>query len=105
MDFIQTQAYSPKRDKNSSPGMDYVMSHRNHLSYPKEDRARSDCDDVQNLLEFVWNKISGKYKTVSAAYRFLDYKGKGKLRKKDFAEGLQKLRVFISKRDVDRVFD
>jgi hypothetical protein len=103
MDFLQSQAYSPKRDKNSSPGMDYVMSHRNHLV--RDERVKSDYDDVQSLLEFVWSKISGKYKTASAAYRFLDYKGKGKLKKKDFAVGLEKLRIFISKSDVDKVFN
>ena len=67
--------------------------------------SRHEEEEIYTLLEFAWSKIQEKHRNVSTAFRFLDYKGKGKLRKSDFAAGLEKMKILLSRPDCDRIFN
>lgn len=96
---------SPVREKNASPGFDFVMQAKISQSRPSEKSFGRGEDDVTALLEFVWQKIQEKHKSLTNAFRFLDHKQKGKIKKSDFAIGLEKMKIHLARADSDRVFN
>lgn len=57
LDFVKQQAISPVREKNASPGFDFVMQTKISQSRPSEKSLGRADEDVNALLEFVWQKI------------------------------------------------
>ena len=96
---------SPVREKNASPGIDFVMQAKISQSRASEKSLHRQDDDVSALLEFVWQKIQEKHKSLTNAFRFLDYKSKGKIKKSDFALGLEKMKILLARADSDRLFN
>jgi Ca2+-binding EF-hand superfamily protein len=56
-------------------------------------------------VEFVWTKVMERHRTSAAAFRSFDAKGKGKLRKSQFVEGFERLRIRLSAEDIDKIWD
>lgn len=96
---------SPVREKNASPGIDFVMQAKISQSRASEKSLHRQDDDVSAMLEFVWQKIQEKHKSLTNAFRFLDYKSKGKIKKSDFALGLEKMKILLARADSDRLFN
>jgi Ca2+-binding EF-hand superfamily protein len=56
---------------------------------------------LQDLLYFIQVKIEERHRNITGAFRFFDYKGKGKIKKSHLITGLDKLRVRLSSDDID----
>jgi len=59
---------------------------------------------METLLEFIWSKVSEKYRTTASAFRYFDTKGRGKVKKMDLVQGCERLRIKLSTQDIDKVF-
>lgn len=60
LDFVAMQVLNPSREKNSSPGMDFVMTNKQKtLAKPSSEKnlVKNEEDEMNHLLEFVWHKI------------------------------------------------
>lgn len=57
------------------------------------------------MLLYVWDRIYERTNyNLSVIFKRLDTKGKGKLRKKDFIDGLHKFNVDLSNADLEEVW-
>ena len=50
------------------------------------------------------NRLFDKYKNQTEVFRFLDVRGKGKIKKQDFIVAMEKLRVSLARDDITAVF-
>jgi len=56
---------------------------------------------LKDLVEFFWVKVYERHRNATAAFRFFDVAGKGKVKKAHVITGLEKLRVRWPASDLD----
>lgn len=57
-------------------------------------------DRGQKVLVYIWRKMQDQLnKNMSQTFKIFDTKNKGKLKKKDFLAGLDKLTITVSQED------
>ena len=60
---------------------------------------------MKQLVELVWTRLQERYKTHTNAFRFLDQRSKGKVKRTDLQQGLEKTRISLSREDVTKIFN
>ena len=60
---------------------------------------------AETIWEFVWSKIEEKFGRIAEAFRFFDIDNNTQLTKKEFREGLERLKIKLSYDDQDRMFN
>ena len=46
-----------------------------------------------------------KYRSVTDVFRFMDVRGKGKVRKSDFVQAVERMRISLAREDVTKVWN
>ena len=59
---------------------------------------------INQLLDLVLTRMNDKYKNQTEVFRFIDAKGKGKVKKTDFVAAVEKMRISLSREDINKVF-
>ena len=60
--------------------------------------------NIRRTLEFIWNRISERFKTISPAFRFFDLNADGKITFEQFVRALETLKVKLSSKDLGSIF-
>ena len=55
-------------------------------------------------MDLVLTRMHDKYKNQTEVFRFMDAKGKGKVKRQDFLQAVEKMRISLSREDVTKVF-
>ena len=55
-------------------------------------------------MDLVLTRMHDKYKNQTEVFRFIDAKGKGKVKKTDFLAAVEKMRISLSRDDINKVF-
>jgi len=106
VEFLQCYPLEVKKNRNASNRMDDILHMR------KEDTQKlgglppkADLDRASKVLMFLWRKLVDHGKNLSQTFKIMDKKDKGKLKKADFIDGLDKLQIQISKEDGDAAWE
>jgi Ca2+-binding EF-hand superfamily protein len=70
-----------------------------------EDEGIEEDKYVQQLVDLVLTRMSDKHKSQTDVFRFIDSKGKGKVKKSEFIAAVDKMRISVSKDDATAVFN
>lgn len=109
IEFAKVCPFHSRRLKQSSPGFEGIMANE----YQALGRQRKSIEPMVpsvsdqhlgELVEMVWGKIQERHRNTNSAFRFFDWKGKGKLDRASFVNGLEKLRVRLQASDIDAVW-
>ena len=83
-----------KKDKNSSNIMGFVLNSQAiavssntpkfNTAKPEEDEAANEDQYVSQLMDLVLQRMNDKCKSQTDVFRFIDTKGKGKVKRQDF---------------------
>ncbi len=107
-------------DKNRSQGMDYVMQGSSELQKkthfaennidsqrkpPQTAQPQSELDYVKHLVSLVLTRMEDKHRSLTDVFRFIDSRGKGKVRKLDFMAAVERMRISLSREDVTKVWN
>ena len=117
LDFFKCYPMILKKSKNTSntvgqiikgnkPPMDPSSASVVLSKAPKEE-SQEEIDDkyATQLVDLVLQRMSDKYKNQTEVFRFMDTKGKGKVKKSDFIAAVEKARISLSKEDMTTVFN
>ena len=100
-----------KRDKNKSESIYYILN-SNQRGHPqtREDLVYSMQQEKSNryllkLLTIIAAKLEEKFTTLSKAFLFFDTDQDQEVNRAEFHIGMERMRIKLSKEDVDVVFD
>jgi Ca2+-binding EF-hand superfamily protein len=98
-----------KKDRNLSDEVQYILNSNVKRSSSKLSSAK-DLKSVSNthmeqLLEFVWMKIEEKFTRIADAFRFFLNESGNTVSKREFRDGLLRLKIKISLKDFESVFE
>jgi Ca2+-binding EF-hand superfamily protein len=62
-------------------------------------------DYVKQLTTLVLTRMEDKYRNITDIFRFMDERGKGKVRKSDFTQAVERMRISIAREDVQKVWN
>lgn len=99
-DTYQMYPHQVKKDKNQSTGMQRVLNSKNEGGSTPHANLR-----LAGVLEFIWDKISERYYTMAAAFRYFDIRNAGRISKSDFIQSLETLKIKLTTQDITEVFD
>ena len=112
IEFYQYFPFYVQRDKNASKEMYYVLSSNTKGSFSTKDGLNQNNlenleidKDFNSLLEYIHDKIKERYPKMAQAYRFFDVDHKTAITKEEFTIGLQKLKIVLDEKEVDKVFE
>jgi hypothetical protein len=112
IDLIEFYPFTVKKDRNFSQELYYVLSagiqgdHNEGIDNLKKRKEKSEQDiHTEKVCEFVWSKIQEKFERLAEAFRFFDIDNNTKLTRKEFREGLERLKIKISDEDREAVFE
>lgn len=60
---------------------------------------------LKDLVELFWLKVFERHRNTTQAFRFFDTSQKGKLKKSHIITGLERLRVRLTARDFDLIWE
>ena len=101
-----------KKDKNFSKEMYYILNSNKRGDYNENLRLQQthreeprETKELNKLMDFIWDKIEERFPKLANAFRFFDLDNNGKINYKEFAFGLEKLRIKCPQDDLKRVFN
>lgn len=111
VDLIEFYPLVVKKDKNFSKELYYVLSsgtmgdHQEGLEYHKR-RKNKTVDELKSeeICEFVWSKIHEKFEKLADAFRYFDADNNTKLTRKEFRDGLERMKIKLSDADREKMF-
>jgi len=109
LECLKVMPFHTRKLKGTSPGFDQILTNEykatgtaqktvEPISQTSEDKYLGD------LIELVWTKIQERHRNVNDGFRFFDWKGKGKIYKSSFINGLEKLRIRLQASDIDLIW-
>lgn len=60
---------------------------------------------VKQLLSLVLGRMEEKHRNITDVFRFMDQRGKGKVRKSDFVTAVERMRISLAREDVTKVWN
>lgn len=101
-----------KKNKNFSEELYYVLSSgttKDHTQGLEQhiSRKTKTIDELKSeqICEFVWSKVEEKFDKLADAFRFFDIDNNTQLTKKEFRDGLERLKIKLSPADIELVFN
>jgi len=56
-------------------------------------------------MSLVLTRMEDKHRNITDVFRFIDQRGKGKVRKMDFVAAVERMRISMSREDVNKVWN
>jgi Ca2+-binding EF-hand superfamily protein len=56
-------------------------------------------------MSLVLTRMEDKHRNITDVFRFMDQRGKGKVRKTDFVAAVERMRISMSREDVNKVWN
>lgn len=53
----------------------------------------------------VLTRMEDKHRNMTEVFRFMDERGKGKVRKSDFVSAVERMRISLSREDINKVWN
>jgi len=101
-----------KKDKNFSQELYYILSSGTAKDYEQvlEQSRQNNIKTIDELrteqvCEFIWTKIEEKYKNLADAFRFFDANNNTMVTRKEFRDGLERLKIKVTDEDRELVFN
>jgi Ca2+-binding EF-hand superfamily protein len=101
-----------KKDKNYSKEIQVIMSSGSQLDMRQQNREIKNSiiitpeeSSLDIIMEFIWMKIEEKFTRIADAFRFFDQENNSTVNKNEFRDGLERLKVKIPVKDIQRVFN
>ena len=68
-------------------------------------QPQTELDYVKHLVSLVLTRMEDKHRNQTDVFRFLDQRGKNKVNKKDFTTAVERMRISLSRDDVNKVWN
>ena len=100
-----------KRDKNKSEDIYFIMNSNKRGAPQSKEQLLQDLKDqnermhVSKIITLVAIKMEEKFPTMAKAFLFFDSDEDRRIKRTEFAKGVEGLRVKLTKDDLDQVFD
>ena len=70
----------------------------------KEELAPAELAYVQQLTSLVLSRFEDKHRNLTDVFRFIDQRGRGKVKKVDFLAAVERMRISMSREDITKVW-
>jgi len=67
--------------------------------------SAQELDYVKQLVSLVLTRMEDKHRNMTEVFRFMDERGKGKVRKSDFISAIERARISLARDDVTKVWN
>lgn len=111
LDVIHFFPVKIRRDKNKSTNMFYIMNSNQRggrmnqeeiIQVTQDEKRNSTLNKVMMLISI---KLQEKFNTMSKAFIFIDSNSNQQITKLEFQAAIERMRIKLSKEDIDLVFD
>ena len=65
----------------------------------------AEVEYVRNLMSLVLTRMEDKHRNITDVFRWMDQRGKGKVKKSDFMQSVERARISLSREDVTKVWN
>ena len=113
-DFLDVYMFIPisiKRDKNKSESVYFVMNSNKRGAFQSKEeiiknlKEDNDKRHLAKLMTLINIKIEERFSNLSKAFRFFDEDGNREITLHEFANSIEKMRIKLSKQDIQLVFN
>lgn len=112
VEMSQFYPFLIKKNKNFSQELYYVLSSGTSKDFTegiqqiKQNKTKTAEElRTEQVVEFVWSKIEEKFSNLAKAFRFFDLDNNTQLTRKEFRDGLERLKIKITDEDRELVFN
>ncbi len=117
VEFMKCFPLLIKRDKNTSSGMNFVMANSTseqkqvgnttgkEASGEKSRATQNEVEYVRHLMSLVLTRMEDKHRNITDVFRWMDVRGKGKVKKADFIQSVERARISLAREDVVKVWN
>ena len=67
--------------------------------------SQQELEYVKQLASLVMTRLEEKHRNITDVFRFMDQRGKGKVRKSDFVSAVERMRISLSREDTTKVWN
>ena len=64
-----------------------------------------EVDYVKQLTTMILSRMEDKHRNMTEVFRFIDERGKGKVKKSDFISAVERMRISLSREDITKVWN
>ena len=67
--------------------------------------TRAEVEYVRHLMSLVLTRMEDKHRNITDVFRWMDQRGKGKVKKSDFIQSIERARISLAREDVGKVWN
>ena len=60
---------------------------------------------MKQLTTMILSRMEEKHRNMTEVFRFIDERGKGKVKKSDFISAVERMRISLSREDITKVWN
>lgn len=114
VEILDTYQFLPiklKRDKNRSENLYYILNSNKRGQYQTKEeillqmKENNDKKHLAKIMTLIAIKIEEKFHTLAKAFLSFDSDSNQTIEYHEFTKGIEKLRIKLSKKDLDLVFE
>ena len=60
---------------------------------------------MKQLTTMILSRMEDKHRNMTEVFRFMDERGKGKVRKSEFISAIERMRISLAREDITKVWN